>query len=62
MSAVLGLALVLLGACTMAWSRRLSKIGADGDEHPTYGSLTVFVGGCTLVAIGAILVARWWTH
>jgi drug/metabolite transporter (DMT)-like permease len=56
---LLGIALAVVGALIMAWSRRLSRVDVEGEEHPTYGSLTVFVGGCTVVAIGAILVADW---
>jgi hypothetical protein len=61
MTVLLGLALALAGLLTMAWSRRLSRVDADGDEHPSYLSLTVFVLGCAVVAVGAVLVMRWWT-
>jgi hypothetical protein len=57
---VLGIGLVLLGAYAMAWSRRLSRIDADGDDASTAGSLSLFLLGCAVVAVGAIIITDWW--
>jgi hypothetical protein len=55
-----GVALVLLGAYMMAWSRRLSRVDADGDETASVASLSVFLLGCAAVAVGAVIVTDWW--
>jgi hypothetical protein len=60
MSAVLGVVLVLVGAFVMAWSRRLSRLDADGDEAVSFSSLSVFLLGCAVVAVGAVLVTAWY--
>ena len=60
MSAVLGLVLVLAGALVMAWSRRLARVGPDGEEHPSALSLATFLLGGAAVAGGAILSTDWW--
>jgi hypothetical protein len=56
----LGIALVLIGAFAMAWSRRLSHLDADGDETISVSSLSVFLLGCVVVAVGAVLVTEWY--
>jgi len=56
----LGIALVLIGAFVMAWSRRLSRLDPDGDETASVPSLSVFLLGCVVVAVGAVLVTEWW--
>jgi hypothetical protein len=56
----LGIALVLIGAFAMAWSRRLSRLDADGDEAISVSSLSVFLLGCVVVAVGAVLVTEWY--
>jgi hypothetical protein len=58
---LLGVAAVLLGTFMMAWSRRLQRIDADGDLAPTTPSVSVFLFGCSFVAIGGVLVADWWS-
>jgi hypothetical protein len=57
---VLGVVLVLAGAYVMAWSRRLQRVDADGDEATSLPSLGVFLLGCAAVAVGAILITDWW--
>ena len=57
---VVGIVLVALGGFVMAWSRRLSRVDADGDESISVASLTVFLLGCAVVAVGAVLVTEWW--
>ena len=44
----------------MAWSRRLSRLDADGDEAVSFSSLSVFLLGCAVVAVGAVLVTAWY--
>ena len=44
----------------MAWSRRLSRLDADGDETVSFSSLSVFLLGCAVVAVGAVLVTAWY--
>jgi hypothetical protein len=56
----LGIALVIVGAFAMAWSRRLSRLDADGDETISVSSLSVFLLGCVVVAVGAVLVTEWY--
>ena len=56
----LGIALVLIGAFAMAWSRRLSRLDADGDETISVSSLSLFLLGCAVVAVGAVLVTAWY--
>ena len=55
-----GIVLVLAGAFVMAWSRRLSRVDADGDDVATVPSVTVFLIGCVVVAVGAVMVTAWW--
>jgi hypothetical protein len=56
----IGIALVLVGAFVMAWSRRLSRVDADGDDVASVSSLSLFLLGCAMVAVGAVLVTAWW--
>ena len=49
MRGVVGAVLVLLGVAIMAWSQRLERAG-----------LAVFLAGCAVVAVGAVLVTGWW--
>ena len=60
MTAVLGVALVLVGAFAMAWSRRLSHLDTDGDETASVPSVSLFLLGCVVVAVGAVLVTAWY--
>ena len=60
MTAVLGIVLILIGGYAMAWSRRLSRLDADGDETVSFSSLSVFLVGCAVVAVGAVLVTAWY--
>ena len=62
MTAVLGIVLVLVGAYAMAWSRRLSRPDADGDETVSFSWLSVFLVGCAVVAVGAVLVTAWYVR
>jgi hypothetical protein len=55
-----GIVLVLLGAFVMAWSRRLSRVDADGDDVASVPSVSLFLLGCVIVAVGAVLVTAWW--
>jgi hypothetical protein len=56
----LGIALVLVGVFVMAWSRRLSRPDADGDDTATVPSISLFLLGCAAVAVGAVLVTEWY--
>ena len=60
MTAVLGIVLILIGGYAMAWSRRLSRLDADGDETVSFSSLSLFLLGCAVVAVGAVLVTAWY--
>ncbi len=55
-----GIALVLLGGYAMAWSRRLQRVDTEGEQAPTALSLTAFLLGGAVVAVGAILITDWW--
>ncbi len=56
----LGILLVLAGVFVMAWSRRLSRVDADGDPAPSVSSVSLFLLGCVVVAVGAVLVTKWY--
>jgi hypothetical protein len=59
MSAILGLVLVLAGVAAMAASRR---IGATDEETTAPRGLAVFLTGCAIVAVGAVLITGWWRN
>jgi hypothetical protein len=58
-TAILGLVLLLGGVGTMAVSRR---IGATDDDTTAPRGLVVFLAGCVVVAIGAVLITGWWRN
>jgi hypothetical protein len=58
MMGVIGLALLLAGVWAMAWSRRVSPAG-DPDRTAPLG-IVMFLAGCAVVAVGAVLITEWW--
>ena len=59
MSAILGLVLLLGGVGAMAASRR---IGVSDDDTTAPRGLAVFLIGCVVVAVGAVLITGWWRN
>jgi drug/metabolite transporter (DMT)-like permease len=58
-TAILGFVLLLAGVFIMAVSRR---IGAIDEDATTPRGLAVFLAGCIVVAVGAVLITGWWRN
>jgi hypothetical protein len=58
-TAILGLVLLVAGVAVMAASRR---VGATDEDTTAPRGLAVFLAGCVVVAVGAVLITAWWRN